>query len=954
MVPSVYNLMAGAMAQLANSSYLDFTSWHSYTGNGTVQQAYNLDSSKIITATGNSDVINVALTFERANLDAVADFQAANWGERQAMLAQWTATDDLWSLFGADAGTYQTALNTLSGMGITVLNGNGYVSSQESRTIWVSLSANEFKSLFGTDLLFYNDGSNSFAFYENELTLPNGIAANGMIMPDHRPAVTNQDSTAHSLTNGGQSEGNTSSLREDWTPNKIADAYNFPLTGDTAVTGTLGLIEPAYGTAMATGSTQTFAQAVETYLASIGINAAPTIYSVADGGQSAPSGSGERSLDIGVASAINPYASFAVYAGSGATGITYSSTFAAYQSAIWDLVYNPSVLSSSFDDYVSAAPGSPFYQAYQDLFFDAALRNISLAVASGDGGSSAEVPDGIANLQYANVSPYTLMVGGTSLNTVWAASGDSTIDKLVLAPAQAGDLATIWSLMTAGLKTAPNALKRDTLLTEVAWNQYIYNANTSTLSPGFNENDASTGGVDPRSGVPNYQQDYGLGTYDGVTGRGVPDVSANSGGNMVYVVPDAAMDGTLTINGGTSASTPLWASLLLQFNTIFEDQGLPQLGFMNDLLYTASAVAVASFNDVYMGNNTSSYILGGSVTSNGQLITPTGIGYEAGAGYDLVTGLGTPNGLLLARALTAIAHSQMYFPLQSDVVTVEGSAATESGASQSLLFQWGGGSEQDWSIDLGGKISSMSNGDIGEYAWTARLAQQSLQADFSVDLVTMFDGYRQGWLHQSSAAQGESLSVTIGTHATTLPQVNLTSSFGFVDYTYDANAVTVARAVAVAETAGAENDQNAVVRIRQNGTNESVITFYEVDDLSGTINGLAPGAAGYAAAVAARAYHTADGATAIVGGGYGQFSQSQIVGVDAGDLIAMSLKSGGQTYYAFANANEQVDGKGVAHLWSYGLNTWGWEDLYGGGDRDFNDMIVQLDFTAAAGSGFLI
>jgi len=44
----------------------------------------------------------------------------------------------------------------------------------------------------------------------------------------------------------------------------------------------------------------------------------------------------------------------------------------------------------------------------------------------------------------------------------------------------------------------------------------------------------------------------------------------------------------------------------------------------------------------------------------------------------------------------------------------------------------------------------------------------------------------------------------------------------------------------------------------------------------------------------------------------------------------------------------------VAHLWSYGLNTFGWEDLYGGGDTDYNDLIIQLDFTSASGSQWLV
>jgi hypothetical protein len=88
------------------------------------------------------------------------------------------------------------------------------------------------------------------------------------------------------------------------------------------------------------------------------------------------------------------------------------------------------------------------------------------------------------------------------------------------------------------------------------------------------------------------------------------------------------------------------------------------------------------------------------------------------------------------------------------------------------------------------------------------------------------------------------------------------------------------------------------------------------------------------------------------GPGYGLFMQAEIVNVDAGDLIAMQLvnHTSGDTYFAFGQAN----GDKAAHVVSYGLNTWGWEDLHGGGDRDFNDLIVQLDFTSASGHGWLV
>jgi hypothetical protein len=159
----------------------------------------------------------------------------------------------------------------------------------------------------------------------------------------------------------------------------------------------------------------------------------------------------------------------------------------------------------------------------------------------------------------------------------------------------------------------------------------------------------------------------------------------------------------------------------------------------------------------------------------------------------------------------------------------------------------------------------------------------------------------------------------------------------------------------VAETADGHNDQTAIVRLRQGGQDDLSITFYRVDDLSGTINGLHPGDAGYQAALQSRAYQMTSGGSSITGPGYGHYEQTALSHVNAGDLVAMQLTNNthGNTYSAFAQANETANGQPVGHLWNYGLNTWGWEDTLGGGDHDYNDMIVQLDFTSASGHGWI-
>jgi hypothetical protein len=62
----------------------------------------------------------------------------------------------------------------------------------------------------------------------------------------------------------------------------------------------------------------------------------------------------------------------------------------------------------------------------------------------------------------------------------------------------------------------------------------------------------------------------------------------------------------------------------------------------------------------------------------------------------------------------------------------------------------------------------------------------------------------------------------------------------------------------------------------------------------------------------------------------------------------------GNTFWAFAEANELVNGQGLSHLMSYGLNTYGWEDTSGGGDSDYNDLVVGVDFTSASGHKLLV
>ncbi|KAL5512352.1 hypothetical protein ACEPAG_3344 [Sanghuangporus baumii] len=110
-------------------------------------------------------------------------------------------------------------------------------------------------------------------------------------------------------------------------------------------------------------------------------------------------------------------------------------------------------------------------------------------------------------------------------------------------------------------------------------------------------------------------------------GRAFPDVSAQ-GENVEIVV--GGETGTVA---GTSCSSPIFASVISLLNDRLIAAGSSPLGFLNPFLY--SSAGAAALNDVTSGSNP------GCNTN----------GFPARAGWDPVTGLGTPN---FASLLTAV------------------------------------------------------------------------------------------------------------------------------------------------------------------------------------------------------------------------------------------------------------------------------------------------------------
>ena len=136
-------------------------------------------------------------------------------------------------------------------------------------------------------------------------------------------------------------------------------------------------------------------------------------------------------------------------------------------------------------------------------------------------------------------------------------------------------------------------------------------------------------------GKPAYQLAPGV-PADGM--RDVPDVAllaSPSTSGYVTVVENQVM-----IVGGTSVATPNWAGIVALLNQAGPVEGS---GALNTRLYALAQRQYAPggsgpFHDIVAGNNSFDGVAG----------------FSAGVGYDLCTGLGTPDVDLLVRAFAAL------------------------------------------------------------------------------------------------------------------------------------------------------------------------------------------------------------------------------------------------------------------------------------------------------------
>jgi subtilase family serine protease len=358
-----------------------------------------------------------------------------------------------------------------------------------------------------------------------------------------------------------------------------------------------------------------------------------------DGGTSvAASGAGtlEVTADVEVVAAMAPRASVLVYeaplAGGDQSIVDTYGAIAQQDRA--------QVVSSSWGGCEPLA-GTPVIRIEAQLFQEMALQGQSMMAAAGDSGSEGCLPD-VKEIP-ARLA-YSLQVGNPASQPFVTAVGGTSITRYGSPPVQSA-----WNQTPAGMGfPAP------------------FNGRHGRPSK-YPGNLVGSGGISRMWWMPPWQAAFVRGRHAsgarcgaprGTGCREVPDVSAlaaigtrGSRGYVIYGTAGAFKGkGWLTV-GGTSLATPLWAAL-----TALADQRAPghRLGLLSPSLYRVARSDPRAFSDVAAGNN--DYLAGYGPRSHhacrfrGQRDQPC---YRAARGYDMATGLGTPQAGYLVTGLLA-------------------------------------------------------------------------------------------------------------------------------------------------------------------------------------------------------------------------------------------------------------------------------------------------------------
>lgn len=407
----------------------------------------------------------------------------------------------------------------------------------------------------------------------------------------------------HVVTGGPQpcaAASQAGSSQGGFTADQIASAYG--LSGLYAAGGPGGAADQGAGQTVAILELEPYdANDIVAYEQCYGIDALFKNVLV-DGGAGTGEGSGEAALDIENVIGLAPKSNIAVYEGPNSGAGPYDT----FSQIITDHLAQVVTASWGQCEFINGASQAA---AENTLFEEAATQGQSIFSASGDDGAQDCFPENpTPQVDDPASQPFVTGVGGTRVNSLGPRPSETVWNNGQTVGASGGGISTIWK-MPAYQTEAPASL-------------HVINSASSGAPCG-----ATSGNC-----------------------REVPDVSADADPNTGYVIywNGSGSAGPLVpagwqVVGGTSGAAPAWAALIALTNASSPCSGTA-VGFANPALYNAAASAYAAdFTDTTTGDNDMTNTNGGQ--------------FAAGPGYDMATGLGTPNGSSLAGALCTDAIS---------------------------------------------------------------------------------------------------------------------------------------------------------------------------------------------------------------------------------------------------------------------------------------------------------
>ena len=290
---------------------------------------------------------------------------------------------------------------------------------------------------------------------------------------------------------------------------------------------------------------------------------------------------------------------------------------------------------------------------YSSLWQQAAAQGMAVFVAAGDTGSAgcdaanstmpASQGFGVNGLAS---TPYNVAVGGTEFN-------DTASPSLYWSASNNAQLASATGYIP-----------------EMVWNESSYGVGLSG-----NNLYAGGGGASAVWARPGWQNAPGV---PGGTTRLTPDVSLTAACHDGYLIE---FEGGLYLIGGTSASTPSFAALMAILNQYTQTTN----GNPNSKLYALASSVPSVVHDVTTGSNAVPCQGGSPGCSTSAPSTNVGImtGYNAAAGYDLSTGLGSVDVMALAANWSAV-------PAAPAIVSLSPNPMSGASSTQKLTINGAG------------------------------------------------------------------------------------------------------------------------------------------------------------------------------------------------------------------------------------------------------------------------